>query len=206
MGASSHERKIKSTHRLQHHRRFHSHSRSHHLSDSPTKWLFAPRSSERNQFRYHLAFSTLYASALFLAGSRTNESRSLVARLIKCEIPLSSFAFVNSALQPAGAHARSSSSRRPLLPPFLFHRRTSCFHFPAPSRCPTSRAAHLRTATPFLGRVRYPWTYIAADVDIAWRYRAERRADICLTLIGKCFDLLPAFSALFLSRLAVGAR
>lgn len=45
-----------------------------------------------------------------------------------------------------------------------------------------------------------------ADVDIAWPYRAERRADICLTLIGKCFDLLPAFSAPFLSRLAVGAR
>lgn len=138
MGASSHERKIKSTHRLQHHHRFHSHSRSHHLLDSPTKWLFAPHSSERNQFRYHLVLSTLYASALFLAGSRTNESRSLVARLIKCEIPLSSFAFVNSSsnsLAPSRFSSSASSSSAFLIP-------LTNELFP-PSLIPLSHIAHI---------------------------------------------------------------
>lgn len=152
MGASSHKRKIKSTHRLQHHRRFHSRSRSHHLLDSPTKWLFAPRSSERNQFRYHLAPSTLYFSALFLAGSRTSEFRSLVARLIKCEIPLSSFAFVNSGSNPLAPLRSSSlasfSSALLILP-------TNELFPPSPHPTVPQRA-HLRIATPFLGRVRCP--------------------------------------------------
>lgn len=155
MGASSHERKIKSTHRLQHHRRFHSHSRSHHLLDSPTKWLLAPRSSERNQFRYHLVlFYTLRLCAFpCWKSSRTNESRSLVARLIKCEIPLSSFAFVNSdsnPLAPSRSSSSASSSSALLIPPTK--RVVSTF---APSLCLTSRA-HLRIATPFLGRVPCP--------------------------------------------------
>lgn len=161
----------------------------------------AVRSSERNQFRYHLALSTLYSSALLLADSRANESRSLVARLIKCEIPLSSFAFVNSSY--------SGSLAFLILGVLSFRfsystgeRVVSTF---APSRL--SSIAHIsRTATPFLGRVRRPWRYIATDVDIAWHYPSERRADICLTLIGKCFDLLSAFSALSLSCLDVGAR
>lgn len=69
--------------------------------------------------------------------------------------------------------------------------------FPPSPHSAVPHLAHLRIALPFLGRVRCPWTYIAADVDIAWRYRAERRADICLTLIGKCFDLLPHSPLLF---------
>lgn len=156
MGASSHERKIKSTHRLQQHR-FHSRSRSHHLPDcSPTKWLFAPRSSERNQFRYHLALSTLYTSTLLLADSRANESRSLVARLIKCEIPLSSFAFVNSSSNPAAPSRSSSlasSSSTFLIPlanalfppsphPSCLPSRTSPYSYPFSWSCSASMKVH----------------------------------------------------------------
>jgi hypothetical protein len=159
MGASSHERKIKSTHRSQHHPFPLSISPSSRLS--PTKWLFASCSSERNQFRYHLALSMLYSGAPSLAGSQANESRSLVARLIKCEIPLSSFAFVNSSSNPP-APARSSSSALSssalLIPP-------TDELFP-PSFHPPSRASPYRV-TPFLGRVRRPWKYIAANVEIA---------------------------------------
>lgn len=152
-----------------------------------------------------IPFSAFYALRLCALPRRlANQrgSRSLIARLIKCEIPLSSFAFVNSGSNPR-RRLCVPHPRHPLLPLFLFHRRTSCFHLcPHPS---VPHRAHPRIATPFLGRARCPWTYVA-DADTAERYRAERRADICLTLIGKCFDLLPAFSAPFLSRLAVGAR
>jgi len=150
-----------------------------------------------------IPFSTFYALLLrafpcWLA----SQLASLVARLIKCEIPLSSFVFVNSdsnPLAPSRSSSSASFSSAVLIPP------TNELFLPS-SHPAVPHRAHLRIATPFLGRVRCPWTYTAADVDIAWRYRAERRADICLTLIGKCFDLLLAFSVPFLSRLAVGAR
>lgn len=131
MDASSHERKIKSTYRSQHHHL--SHSRSLDLTIFPTpstKWLFAPCTSERSQFRYHLALSTLYSPlALFLATRRIPTSPgSLVARLIKCEIPhSSSFAFVNSSSNPP-ALSRSSSSTFFSFRSSYFIRRTSCCH------------------------------------------------------------------------------
>lgn len=103
-------------------------------------------------------------------------------------------------LQPVGALAllilgarffRSSYStdERELFPPSPRPALLSLIaHIPVYSSYPFSRSCSPRMKV-----------HIAADVDIAWRYRGERRADICLTLIGKCFDLSFQHSSRLLS-------
>lgn len=113
MGASSHERKIKSAQRAA---RDHRHTPPPPLvSLSPSSRLtgqmavppsLPPRTQlERNRFRYHLPLSTLYprrfSTFLHLIPSPT--APSLVAPLIKCEIPL-------GVLSPFISFQRSSPS------------------------------------------------------------------------------------------------
>lgn len=178
MGASSHERKIKSTHRLQH-RRHRRRSRARPISPScrlaDQMAVRPPCSSERNQFRYHLALSTLYPPrALLLAPAREptslSLSPSLVARLIKCEIPLSSFAFVNSS-SSAGALAF-------LILGALFFRSSYSADGRVVSTFAPSPVAHISPYSyPFLWScscARAREYTAAAAVDIARRYRGVK--------------------------------
>lgn len=143
MGASSHERKIKSAQRAA---RDHRHTPPPPLvSLSPSSRLtgqmavppsLPPRTQlERNRFRYHLPLSTLYprrfSTFLHLIPSPT--APSLVAPLIKCEIPLgvlSPFISFQSAdpLPPVCLFLDLEEKERerdiyiylfPFLPPFL---------------------------------------------------------------------------------------
>lgn len=125
------------------------------------------------------AFHALFQCAFSRRLARASESRSLVARLIKCEIPLSSFAFVNSSSNPPAParvpHPRRSSSSSALLIP------------PTDELLPPS----FHPAVPHLARISvrsYPFSW---SCSASMKVYSCRRGD-CLALAG-----LKAYGYLF---------
>lgn len=136
---------------------------------------------ERNRFRYHLPLSTLYprrfSTFLHLIPSPT--APSLVAPLIKCEIPL-------GVLSPFISFQRSSPSC--LLIPRLGGERERYIYISVSLLTALSYSS-TRSSLSSLVSARSEARGARLYVDIASLLTGAKDVyDICLTLIGKCFE------------------